>query len=320
MSDAERRLRGFARSMLRAFDAADKYAADRLGVRGTETAISASGLSRGASTATAESRAMLERLHALCVRQPITELCSLLGVPHNAENPVERALCTDKRDKKASSQHGKQQAMRIAQQISITPQDLQAVMQAITDAFVEVENSLSRTRSKRGWVSDYKPDWRTRFLVWELVKSFGRITAPEEISFDFKRLKQAVFAAMFNGNYLNEQRKRARFRDTLLRHIPMPAQLDANITWLAVRSMTTYPNLSLSLFSFCFSLSTRHPMLCPPSPSVPPTFFLPPFVLHSSRFGKCPLAVWVYECCSALTGLHLIFSLLLCFFTAWLLH
>jgi hypothetical protein len=233
MSDAERRLRGFARSLLRAFNAADKYAEDRLGVRGTESALSASGLSRGASTATAESRVMLERLHASCVREPISELCTLLGAPDHAEDRVAVALCPDKRDK---ASHG-HKAMRIAQQISISPQDLQVAMQAITDAFVEVENSLSRTRSKRGWVSDYRPDWRTRFLVWELVKSFGRITAPEEISFDFKRLKQAVFAAMFNGNYLNEQRKRARFRETLLRHIPRPTQWDANITWLAVRSV-----------------------------------------------------------------------------------
>jgi hypothetical protein len=351
----ERRLRGFARSLLRAFDAADKYAQKKLGVRVAYDLYS-SQLSRGAS-AVRDSRGMLALVHDSCISNSVHLLAALLGAPPDAEDPVATALAINAeapaphatRDdddgdsaspgQKSTSSRGlfgnedddeneedeedaekesvandkdknkdgggssvniscdstaasgrEHTVARGDQEQSsstsvppssnppmsdaspakssqilpsssprkhvVTAEQLDGAMRTIIAKFTDVSTSYSRDSVGGTWVADYRPDWRTRHLVWDVVKSLGRIAPPEDVALGFKHLKKAVFTAMFDGDYLREQRKRAGFRATLLRHIPHPYQWDANLSWIGVSIDEEHLRLSLV---FVFGLAL---MLC----------------------------------------------------------
>lgn len=174
-------------------------------------------------------RATLLRVHEYCVADSVSCLCNLLQAPDDAENRVSIALGeAEKTDENAAD-------------VVVGLQDTLNCLARIECNLFDISRSLTRSKSNRAWVSDYQPDWRIRNLIWDLVKSLGKINPPEECALAFRQIKEATFAALFKGNYLIEQRKQATFKSTLLRHIPRPNAWDANMSWLAVSNSIYFP-------------------------------------------------------------------------------
>lgn len=165
---------------------------------------------------------MMRRVHSICVTESILALCNVLGVDEDVSNPVVVALG----DGDSSTDTDRNNDLDWS--------ELMKCLEAIECNFLGVSRALTRSKSNRAWVADYRPDWRTRNLVWELVKGLGKITPPDECIVPFKRIKEATFAALFQGDYLIEQRKRSSFKQTLLKHFPYPNAWDASLGWLAV--------------------------------------------------------------------------------------
>lgn len=234
----DHRLRQFVRELLRAFASTDSYACERLGARsgqlGNNRGWSSFNVAGGSITSSSivsrrsrggfEACAMMRRVHALCVVESISALCTLLCVPEDVPDRV--AVALGNINPSTSSEIDGSRELDL--------QELLKCMEGIECNFLGVSRSLTRSKSNRAWVSEYQPDWRTRNLIWDLIKSLGKIQPPQECAGAFRRFKEAAFAALFKGDYLLEQRNRAGFKNTLLRHFPRPDAWDASMGWLAV--------------------------------------------------------------------------------------
>jgi hypothetical protein len=232
-SRQNRRQRAFAIKLLRAFHRADVYAQERLGQRrrhGTRPSPLSSApslstlLHMGSSIHTRSfhhterNKELLRRVHESCIQEPIEDLCELLGVPEESEDRVADAL---------NGHVGESRTGVCATSVIV-------VLEQIEANFTLISRSLSRSESDRNWVADYSPDWKTRNLVWTLVQSLGRVVPPDDCAKAFKCVKASVFTTLFTGDFILQQRKNARFRETLKRHIPLPGAWDANVGWLAI--------------------------------------------------------------------------------------
>lgn len=232
----------FARALLRAFREAECYAEEHCGVNsdpGTESCLVTSATFHSSTNAStpllpsAKSQKQLQDLYDYCIRNSVDDLCSYLlailprGSTRNGR--IEAALSPNDRHP-----------------ISFGSTDLVAILDDISAAFRAQHDSLGRSNSNRVWVSDWKPDWRTQNLVWNVLKKLGFVQPPPgPLAASFRTLKEAAFACLFKSDYLPSIRRRCAFKETLQQCIPLPGKWDADLTWAGTAVFISFPFASL---------------------------------------------------------------------------
>lgn len=230
----------FARELLRAFDAAERFAKERGGVSSHSEARHMSWTSSRPSTtlvSTEKSRRQLQTLYQRCIRDSVDDLCDL--------------LCTEPALRNASRQRRIDAALvsrdSTALPLAVNSDMMVRFLEDVANNFHEQHDSLGRSLSTSAWVSDWNPDWRTQNLVWTLLKRLGSSTPPPgPLMEPFQGLKESAFACLFQGDYLQRIRKKCSFRESLGQYLPFPGQWGADLTWVGSAVFISMPIASLA--------------------------------------------------------------------------
>lgn len=237
----------FARELLRAFDAAERYASERGGVA-TQSEIFSSKEARArrvwtstrrssSSVASEKTRRQLETLFQRCIRDSVDDLSDVLC--------VSPALAKASRQRRIDAALAPSEADNSP--LIINDAMMISFLTDVTNNFHEQHDSLGRSLSTAAWVSDWNPDWRTQNLVWTLLKQLGSLTPPQgPLTAPYQSLKESAFACLFEGDFLTRTRKRCSFRESLLQSVPYPGKWGADLTWFGAAIFISVPIASLA--------------------------------------------------------------------------
>lgn len=234
----------FARELLQAFDAAERYAKERGGVTAHADSYQSGTRSRGGWTstrrstsfiATEKARRQLHRLFQRCIRDSVDDLCDVLCVsPALANAPRQRRI------------DAALAPVDMGTDTLISDEMMVSFLEDVTINFHEQHDSLGRALSAAGWVSDWNPDWRTQNLVWTLLKRLGSLSPPEGVlTAPYQGLKESAFACLFQGDYLSKTRRKCSFKESLLKYLPYPGKWGADLSWFGSAVFISMPIASL---------------------------------------------------------------------------
>lgn len=235
-------LASFVLRLLRNFETSYRYGIDRLGIRprcrgNLKRSVTSSGTANSMLqipqiSSRDRDRALLRLVFNICIENSRELLCDALDIPDILEDRVKEAF------------EGQGQSAKVTNAGAVR------ALETIEQSFSSFSRSVSSPRSNRNGIPTYNPDWKTRNLVWTLVRSgLGSISPPTaEIERALRALKDAVFSTLFKDNYLWEQRQNCRFRHTLMRHVPQPGAWDADMGFLGAAFFISVP-LASTLFS-----------------------------------------------------------------------
>lgn len=167
MSRRTESLRAFARQLLVAFNLADVYAAKQLDVRsrthGRRRGMSASSLSIGMFRVESEEKEEprnLKNIHSSCIEGSIDTLVRLIGV----------ATFEDEKSKVQIALEGDPSELSP----SITFSDVISALDNIAETFLETVRTRNSGSGTKQSVRIYSPDWKTRNMIWCLVRAVVR--------------------------------------------------------------------------------------------------------------------------------------------------
>lgn len=250
-SDTEpERLLSFARDLLQCFVTAERYAHEKGGIPHQDIWAGESQHSFGSGSVTGarpyttralmRDRKQIITLYKQCVKFAIDELCELLITTPELENASRKVRLDAALHPATGDLNSLADEMRLS--------DLLQLLDDISCSFRDMHSSVGRSQSNNAWVSTYRPNWRTQNLVFIIVKQLGAVQSPpvDSLALQLQTLKEAVFSCLFDGNYLEQQRRRCSFHETLLQYIPYPGSWEADLSWLAASFFISMPLASLA--------------------------------------------------------------------------
>lgn len=244
------RLAAFARDLLQCFVAAERYAHEKGGIPYEEVWAGESqhsfgstgvvGARRFTTRELVRDRKQIITLYKQCIKFAVDELCDFLTTAPELQTASRKARL-------AAALHPLKESDTSVDD-SMNLKDLLQLLDDISCSFRDMHSSVGRSQSNSTWISTYRPNWRTQNLVFTVVKQLGAVQPPsvDSVVIQLQTLKEVVFSCLFDGDYLEQQRRRCSFRETLLQYIPYPGSWEADLSWLAAAFFISMPLASLA--------------------------------------------------------------------------